>query len=478
MTLKRKSGVLMHISSLWGEFSCGGFGKAAREFVDFLAECGFSYWQVLPFCPVDDFNSPYKSYSTFAGNPYFIDLETLFEKGLITKEELESAKQSTPYLCEFERLREERFEPLKAAAMRVGDKSAIKEFISQRPYIENFCKFMALKNANNQKPWQEWTVSEIDDDILFAWEFIQYESFSQWKETKEYANEHGIELIGDMPIYVSPDSADVYFDRDLFLLDEKGYPTSVAGVPPDYFTEDGQLWGNPLYDWSKMKEDGYRWWIDRVSASLELFDGLRIDHFRAFESFWAVPTSEMTAKNGKWIKAPGMDVIEKIKKTAGEKLIIAEDLGHITPEVEALVAESGFPGMRVFQFGFFGGESTHKPHNYKENSIAYSGTHDNNTLLGYLWELDEENRREMLEYCGYTAQDWDNGLSAMLRTIWASSAGTVIFPIQDILGYGSDTRLNFPGRAENNWRYRVTKEQIDGIDKKQFKRLNELYNRI
>ena len=468
----------MHISSLWGNYSCGGFGKAAREFIDFLAECGFSYWQVLPFCPVDDFNSPYKSYSTFAGNPYFIDLETLFDKGLITREELDSAKQSTPYLCEFERLRTERISLLMVASKRVTDRGQIEKFISERPYIENFCKFMALKDANDQRAWQEWTVSDIDADTLFGWKFIQYEFFNQWKEVKEYANEQGIEIIGDMPIYVSPDSADVYFNPDLFLLDEKGYPTSVAGVPPDYFTADGQLWGNPLYDWSKMKEDGYRWWEDRVSASLELFDGLRIDHFRALESFWAVPADEKTAKNGEWIKGPGMDLIKKIRAVAGEKLIIAEDLGHITKEVEALVEESGFPGMRVFQFGFFGAESTPKPHNYKENCMAYSGTHDNNTLLGYLWELDEENRREILEYCGHTSSDWGNGLNAMLRTIWASSAGTVIFPIQDILGYGSDTRLNFPGRAENNWRYRVTKEQIDGIDKKRFKRLNEIYNRI
>ncbi|MBR2452562.1 MAG: 4-alpha-glucanotransferase [Clostridia bacterium] len=476
--MKRKSGVLMHISSLWGNYSCGGFGRAAREFVDFLRECGVSYWQVLPFCRVDDFNSPYKSYSTFAGNPYFIDLENLFEKGLITKEELEGARQTTPYLCEFERLREERIFLLMTASKRVNDRREIEEFISKKPYIENFCKFMALKTANDQKAWQEWTLSDVDKDILFGWKFIQYEFFEEWQEIKKYANEKGVELIGDMPIYVSPDSSDVYFDRDLFLLDEKGYPTQVAGVPPDYFTADGQLWGNPLYNWEKMKETGYKWWCDRVKSALELFDGLRIDHFRAFESFWEVPASETTAKNGHWVKGPGMDVLSKISEVAGEKLIIAEDLGDITEAVVALVEESGFPGMRVFQFGFFGGESTHKPHNYKENCIAYSGTHDNNTLLGYLWELDDKNRREMLEYCGYISEDWGNGLPSMLRTIWASSAGTVIFPIQDILGYGADTRLNFPGRAENNWRYRVTKEQIDGIDKKRFRRLNELYNRI
>ncbi len=473
----RKSGVLLHISSLWGDYSSGSFGKEAREFVDFLKDSGFKYWQVLPFCPVDDFNSPYKSYSTFSGNLYFVDIETLFQKGLITKEEIEKAKQKTPYLCEFERLRKERFELLRLASKRVTDRGEIEKFISKKAYIENFCKFMALKNANNQKPWQEWTTTDVDEDILFAWKFIQHEFFAEWKELKKYANSCGIEIIGDMPLYVSPDSADVYFARDLFLLDEKGYPSSVAGVPPDYFSEDGQLWGNPLYDWTKMKDDGYKWWIDRVSAALDMFDGVRIDHFRAFESFWTVPAGEKTAKNGRWIKGPGMDLVEKIKELKKEKLIIAEDLGIITPEVRNLVNESGFFGMRVFQFGFFGDDSLHLPHNYNEKSVAYSGTHDNNTLLGYLWELDSESRRKMLDYCGYESENWGNGLPAMLRTIWGSNAETVIVPLQDLLGYGSDTRLNFPGRAENNWRWRTTKEQLSKIDKEWIKKLNRLYFR-
>lgn len=467
----------MHISSLWGEFSCGSFGKAAREFVDFLGECGFSLWQVLPFCPVDDFNSPYKSYSTFAGNPYFVDPDTLFEKGLISRGELEGAKQKTPYLCEFERLRAERFELLLAASKRVQNRQEIEEFASKRPYIESFCKFMALKDANDQKTWQEWSVRDIDEDIFFAWKFIQYEFFTEWKQIKDYANSRGIEIIGDIPFYVSPDSADVWKNREQFLLDKKGHPSCVAGVPPDYFSPEGQLWGNPLYNWAKMKNDGYKWWVDRTSQSFELFDVLRIDHFRAFESFWAVENSEKTAKNGKWQKAPGMDIVEKLKTAAGEKMIIAEDLGIITPEVERLVEESGFPGMRVFQFGFFDGDSLHKPHHYKNNSIAYSGTHDNNTLLGFLWELDDKTRREMLEYCGYSDADWGKAIPEMLRTIWASHAGIVIFPLQDLLSYGSDTRLNFPGKAEGNWRWRVTKEQFERIDIGHFRRLNEIYGR-
>lgn len=476
--MKRKSGVLMHISSLPGKYSCGSFGESAKRFIDFLKECGFSYWQVLPFCPVDEYNSPYKSYSTFAGNPYFVDLDVLFKKGLLTQEELLMAEQKSPYLCEFERLLSERFELLMKASKRVADRGAIERFVEEKPYVASFCRFMALKTANGNVEWQKWTREEYDKDELFMWQFIQFEFFTQWAEIKKYANEKGIGIIGDIPFYVSPDSADVWANREMFQLDSKGYPTSVAGVPPDYFSEDGQLWGNPLYDWKKMKADGYKWWLDRVEFMLEIFDGLRIDHFRAFEAYWAVDAAETTAKNGEWRKGPEMDLVAKIRDAAGEKLIIAEDLGLITKEVEELVEKSGFPGMRVFQFGFFGGESTHRPHNYKENCIAYAGTHDNNTLLGYLWELDENSRREMLEYCGYTDGDWTQGLPAMIRTIWQSSAGTVMFTIQDLLGYGADTRLNFPGRAENNWRYRVTAEQIQSVDKARFRRLNEIYFRI
>ena len=468
----------MHISSLPGKFSCGSFGKSAKEFVDFLSRSGFSYWQVLPFCPTDEYNSPYKSYSTFAGNLNFIDLEVLFEKGLLKECELKEAEQESPYLCEFERLSEERFELLKKASLRVKNKKTITDFAEKNSYIQSYCKFMALKHANDFNEWQEWTVYKYNEDILFAWQFIQYEFFKQWKEIKLYANQKNIEIIGDIPFYVSFDSADVMANKKLFQLGENGYPLKVAGVPPDYFSEDGQLWGNPLYDWNEMQKDGYLWWTDRLETMLELFDGLRIDHFRAIEAYFAIDAKEETAKNGNWVKGPGMDFIEKIKEVAADKLIIAEDLGVITKEVEELVEKSGFPGMRVFQFGFFGGESTHMPHNYKNNCIAYAGTHDNNTLLGYLWELEDDKRTKMLSYCGYDEPDWTKGLKSMIRTIFASSAGVVIFPVQDLLGYGSDTRINFPGRADDNWRYRVTEEQLRTIDTDYYRNLNERYFRI
>ena len=478
--MERKSGVLMHISSLWGDYSCGCFGKAAYEFVDFLCEGGFSYWQVLPFGLVDECNSPYKSYSTFGGNPYFVDLESLYKDELITSAELESAKQQTPYSCEFDRLSKERVNLLITASQRVSQdlKDKINNFIDSNKHLADFCKFMALKSANNNTEWPQWTVEAFSPVDEFGWRFIQYEFFTQWARVKEYANSKGIKIIGDIPIYVSFDSSDVYFNREIFLMDDNNRLTDVAGVPPDYFAEDGQLWGNPLYDWSALEKTDYKWWKDRIAASLELFDGVRIDHFRAFESFWAVDGNAKTAREGKWVKGPGMKLINALKSVAGDKLIIAEDLGDITKEVIELVEESGFPGMRVFQFGFLGGETPHKPHNYINNCIAYSGTHDNNTLLGYLWETPMDIKHDVMRYCACDPDRWnEDGCWAIIRTIMGSNAGLCIFPVQDLLGYGNDTRLNVPGRADGNWLYRITKEQLNYIDTKKYKHYNSIYGR-
>ena len=286
-------------------------------------------------------------------------------------------------------------------------------------------------------------------------------------------------MIGDIPIYVAVDSADVFGHSDQFLLDDKGYPTAVAGVPPDYFSADGQLWGNPLYNWKKMKADGFSWWRERLGFMLELFDGVRIDHFRAFESFWSVPAAAQTAREGKWIKGPGMALIKALKAIAGERLIIAEDLGDITDAVKNLVKQSGFLGMRVFQFAFLGDpKSPYLPHNYKEKCVAYTGTHDNNTLLGYVWELDAATRARIFEYCGYTEADWNKACEAILHTMLQSHAGLVIFPIQDLLGFGADTRMNTPGKPDGNWSYRVTREQLMALDTKKYCRQNELYGRL
>ncbi len=478
MINERKSGVLMHISSLFGDYGIGSFGEGAKEFIDFLKECGFTYWQTLPFCMADDCNSPYQSYSAFGGNPYFIDLDILFKKGLITAEELESQKQSTPYSCEYSRLYHTRFDILLKAGKRAQNKSEINEFIEKNKYLKDFCEFMGRKAANGGKPWYEWENDSIDNATFEMWKFIQFEFFAEWNEIKKYANEKGIKIIGDVPIYVALDSSDTWGNPQYFMLDRDNVPTSIAGVPPDYFCEDGQKWGNPLYNWEEMKKDGYKWWCDRISHMLTIFDGIRLDHFRGFESYWSIPKDAKTAKEGEWKKGPGIELCEKFKEIAGDKLIIAEDLGDIDDNVRKLVKDSGFPGMNVFQFGFFGDtKSNHMPHNYKENSVSYTGTHDNNTLLGYLWELNENERREMLFYCGYESEDWERGYNNILKTVFESHSGLVIFPIQDLLGYGSDTRLNIPGKADGNWQFRITKDQLNTIDKEKFKKYNRIYGR-
>ena len=467
----------MHISSLFGNYSSGSFGDEARYFIDFLHESGFSVWQVLPFCMPDECNSPYKSYSSFGGNPYFIDLPTLYEAGLLTSEELRGAVQESPYLCEYERLARERVELLAVAAGRIKDRSEIKGFMKSHPRLHEAAKFLALREENGGRPWQEWTVTEPSLDRLFVWEFIQYVFYRQWQMIREYAAERGVKIIGDVPIYVALDSADVYFHREDFQLDEEGYPTSVAGVPPDYFSEEGQLWGNPLYDWETMEKGGFAFWRERIGYMLELFDGVRIDHFRGFEAYFSIPADAETAKEGHWEAGPREKIVDVIREVAGDGLIIAEDLGDITDEVRALLDYSGFPGMRVFQFAFLGDRETpHLPHNYSSNCIAYSGTHDNNTLLGYVWEMDEDTRREVFDYCG-AGENFDEGVRAIKRTLLRSVAPVVIFPIQDVFGYGADTRMNTPGVASGNWAYRITREQLDVLNRAELMKINRLYCR-
>ncbi|MBR2460578.1 MAG: 4-alpha-glucanotransferase [Clostridia bacterium] len=476
--MKRSSGVLMHVSSLWGDYSEGSFGSEALEWIDFLCDCGFSVWQTLPFCLPDEYNSPYKSFSAFSVNPYFIDLPTLRRRGLITDAELEAARQETPYSCEFDRLNGERMKLLSKAAKRFGASKRIDEFMAEHPHVESFCRFMALRKANGDAPWQEWSIDIPDSDELCTWRFTQYTFFEQWEEIKAYANRRGISIIGDIPIYVALDSSDVWSDPSQFQLDRNNMPVSVAGVPPDYFCEDGQLWGNPLYDWDKMSGDGFRWWRERMRFMTELFDGVRIDHFRGLESYFTIPATEKTARNGKWVKGPGMKLIKALREECGDKLLIAEDLGDITPEVHELVRESGFPGMRVLQFAFMGDKSSpHLPHNYPQNCIAYTGTHDNNTLLGYVWEIDEATRRTLFAYCGYAGGDWDHAYDSLLRTMFASHAGLLILPVQDLLFYGSDTRFNTPGKSDGNWSYRLTREQLKNIDRAKLREWNRLYGR-
>lgn len=452
----------MPIFSLPGKYGCGTLGQSAYDFINALKRGGFSYWQVLPLGITDEYNSPYANISSFGGNPYFVDPEMLYEQGLVSKDELLNEVVGGEHLCRFDVLAKTRYEFLKKAALRVRDRKHIDAFIIKNPHIGGTCEFLALRRTSGGK------------DDLFAWQFIQYEFHRQWNELHAYAKKNGVEIIGDIPFYVSYDSYDVYSAPDQFMLDKDGKPASVAGVPPDYFSPDGQLWGSPIYNWEKMRSDGYAHWKARLEYALSLFDGVRIDHFRAISAYWSIPYGAKSAVEGHFEKGPSRALIDAIKEVSDGKLILAENLGLIDEDTEKSLEYSAYPGMAVFQFGFDGSpNSPHLPHNYQNNLFAYTGTHDNNTLLGFLWELDEGTRRDVLDYLGNPT----DAHSAIMRTLLMSAAGTVIFPIQDILKYGADTRINTPGRADGNWQYRVTREQLEGVDWSFFAHLNKIYSR-
>lgn len=464
--MERKSGVLLHPSTLYGGYSIGSFGREAKEFVDFLYECGFGVWQTLPFCMTDEFNSPYKSPAAFSLNPYFIDLPTLCDKGYINEEELRFAREKKGYLCEFERLQKERIPLLMRAAERaLADRSVralCEEFSDKNPRIKSACRFLTLRYGGGEGLWQ----------------FLHYEFFTEWQNIRKYANQKGIEIIGDIPIYVSPDSIDVCEAPENFMLDSYGFPSELAGVPPDYFSSEGQLWGNPIYNYENMERDSFSWWRERIRHTLSLFDGARIDHFRGFDAYFSIPRGK-SAREGKWKRGPGERLVEAICEEAGDRLLIAEDLGDIDDSVRELTRRFSIPGMRVFEFAFLGDkDSLHLPHNYINNSVAYSSTHDNNTLLGYLFECEAHTRHRIFDYCGYDGDNIDRGARAVIRTLFCSPAGLVILPIQDVLGFGADTRMNTPGKAEGNWGFRITKEQLFSIDRAYIREINDLYGRL
>ncbi|MBQ6823468.1 MAG: 4-alpha-glucanotransferase [Clostridia bacterium] len=494
----RSSGVLLHISSLMGPYGIGVFGKDTLRFIDFLKEAGFRAWQVLPFTVPDECNSPYKSVSAFAGNPYFIDPEQLYEQKLITAEELESCKTTSPYAVDFLSLKEQRTALFEKAFKRMDPalKAAVAAWRKEQDWIEDYALYVALQ-ADTGTDWIHWplalrrrepeALAATRDRLKEAIEkeiFLQYLFFTQWSAVRRYANQNGIAVIGDMPIYVSYESADVWSNQHLFALNEEGKPTEESGVPPDYFSADGQRWGNPLYDWDAMKKEGYRWWLRRIAHAHSMFDKIRIDHFRGFSQFWAVPVEAETAKEGKWKPGPGMDFFRILFAQTDRDALIAEDLGIRDAELEQLLEDTGLPGMRVMQFAFIGQDNgMHLPHNYTANTVAYTGTHDNNTLLGYLWELTPENRRYCLDYCGFEGTTWKDGaaqnpaIRAILRTLWQSPANLIVVPVQDLLGYGGDTKMNRPGVAEGNWSYRLTEEAFSLLHADTYRRLSALYNR-
>lgn len=467
----RASGVLMHLTSLSSPHGIGTMGKEARAFADFLAAGGQRYWQLLPLGPTGYGDSPYQSFSTFAGNPYLIDLDTLAEEGLLTEPEYAGEDWGEdPQRVDFGLLYRKRYPVLKKAVRRLLERKEpeYEMFLAENAHwLPDYALFMALKDAGDGAPWWQWPEElrrrephalarageELREETDF-WQGVQYLFFRQWQKLKEYVNGRGISLIGDLPIYVALDSADVWAGPELFQLDRELVPTEVAGCPPDAFAADGQLWGNPLFDWERMEADGYAWWIGRIAHQLRLYDMLRIDHFRGFESYYAIPFGEETARNGRWRPGPGMKLFRAVEAALGQKDIIAEDLGYLTPEVRQMLAESGFPGMKVLQFAFDSREeSDYLPHNYDKNCVVYVGTHDNDTALGWLDTVSPEDRRYAMDYLKLTgAEGYHWGL---MRGAWASAARLAVVTAQDLLGLGSGARMNTPSTLGGNWQWRA-----------------------
>lgn len=480
MDFKRSSGILMPISSLPGPYGIGSLGKPARDFVDFLVRAGQAVWQILPIGPTSYGDSPYQSCSAFAGNPYFIDLDLLAEEGLLKPEEYrKEAWGKDPARCDYALLYEKRYPVLRKAYRRFLDQRPVPGY--DTPYsddwyrfvfltdgwLPDYCLYMAIKEANGMKDWQAWPddLRLRDPDALDAfraehaeeigfWAFLQFEFDKQWRALRQYANERGVSIMGDLPIYVSADSADAWAGRELFEMNREGHPRRVSGCPPDYFAVDGQLWGNPLYDWNYHKRTGYAWWIRRVRHAMNIYNIVRIDHFRGFDTYWAIPAGQPTARGGKWEKGPGMELFRTLCTALGDLPIVAEDLGEMFDSVRQLLKDSGFHGMKVLQFAFDGTDSADLPHNYPHRCVAYPGTHDNNTLRGWFTEeTTAAQRRQAREYLALTETEGE--LRGLLRGVLASPADLTVVTLADWLGAGSEARMNMPGRADGNWQWRA-----------------------
>ena len=499
----RESGILMPVSSLPGPYGIGCFGKEAFKFVDFLAQAGQKIWQILPLSPTGYGDSPYQSCSAFAGNPYFIDLDALKEEGLLTAAQLKAEKWGTdPKEVDYGTLYVSRFKVLRTAyaAWRkqcAGLHGCSYYFpddyyaftLANEEWLDDYALYMALKVANGMKNWVEWDkpyrlrdkkaladfAAENEEEIGF-WKFVQYKFAAQWQAVKAYANKKDVQILGDIPIYVSADSVDAWVGGELFELDAQGGFARVAGCPPDYFSADGQLWGNPLYNWPYHKQTGYAWWIRRVRHALGIYDLLRIDHFRGFDTYWAIPAGESTARNGRWENGPGMDLFRTLHNALGELPIVAEDLGEMFDSVRQLLAESGFPGMKVLQFAFTGEDSVDLPHNYPRNCVAYPGTHDNNTLSGWFGEeLTPAQRKQVEEYFVLTKQE--GIVRGMLRGVQASTAALAIIPMADWLEEPSASRMNTPGVAQGNWQWRVDEKKLTPALAREIKAMTVRYFR-
>ena len=491
--IMRESGILMPVSSLPGPYGIGCFGAEALKFVDFLAAAGQHIWQLLPLSPTGYGDSPYQSCSAFAGNPYFIDLDALKADGLLTAAQLKAEPWGTdPLSVDYGTLYTSRYKVLRAAYAAWREKYAGRFgcahyypddyyafTLTNESWLNDYALYMALKTANGMKSWAEWpreyrlrdagALAEFaagqEEEIGF-WKFLQYEFAVQWKKVKDYANEKGIKILGDIPIYVSADSVDAWVGGELFELDAQGGFARVAGCPPDYFSADGQLWGNPLYNWPYHKQTGYAWWVRRVRHALGIYDLLRIDHFRGFDTYWAIPAGSSTARTGKWENGPGMDLFRALEAALGKLPIIAEDLGDLVPSVRKLLADSTFPGMKVLQFAFGGGDNEYLPHNHVKNSVVYPGTHDNTTLTD--WWVNAAPAKEKANAAAYlhltpckpTAKEVaavraDAARIALLRAALGSVADRAIIPMADWLGLGAEAHLNTPGKLGGNWAWRA-----------------------
>jgi len=493
--MQRSAGILLPISSLPSEYGIGCFDKAAYAFVDFLKDAGQSYWQILPLGPTSYGDSPYQSFSTFAGNPYFISLDALCEEQLLTQEECEAAALPDTDSIDYSGLYKTRFALLRKAYGRMKDHDAVLRFAASQPWLEDYALFMALKDHFGGVSWEHWddAIRLRSEDALKQWreklakeigfyQFLQYQFFRQWNKLKAYANANGIRIIGDIPIYVAFDSADAWANPKLFQLDETGLPKAVAGCPPDGFAADGQLWGNPLYDWAYHKSTGYAWWIERLRQCFALYDVVRIDHFRGFDEYYAIPYGDKTAKNGHWEQGPGMDLFCAVEATLGKREVIAEDLGFMTDSVRRLVRESGFPNMKVLEFAFdsrdTGSRNDYLPHNYDENCVAYTGTHDNQTIAAWFQTITEEERSMAREYLcdAYTPEEKLHGV--FISLIMRSRAKLCVIPMQDWLGLDDRSRINVPSTVGTNWKWRLLPTELSDTLKEEIRKTTRIYGRM
>ncbi len=497
--MNRAGGVLLSITSLPSKYGIGCFSKSAYDFVDWLKGAGQTYWQILPLGPTSYGDSPYQSFSTFAGNPYFISLEALVEEGVLTEAECEAADfGDKPGSVDYEKMYQARYPLLRKAYERskISENQDYQRFVADNGWwLGDYALFMAVKDRFDGAPWTEWAEDirlrwpnamdyyhrELYFDVEFQ-QYLQYTFYMQWMKLKNYANDRGIRLIGDIPIYVAMDSADTWAHPELFQLDENNVPLAVAGCPPDGFSAIGQLWGNPLYRWDYHRDTGYEWWISRLEYCFRLYDVVRIDHFRGFDEYYSIPYEATTAVDGHWEKGPGMALFARVEEALGRREVIAEDLGYVTDSVRELVRSSGFPGMKVLEFAFDSRDSgcanDYLPHNYGENCVAYTGTHDNETIQGWFDSISTEEQEMAREYLCDSRTPKKELNWAFISLIMRSSARNCIIPMQDYLGYGNECRMNKPSTVGINWKWRLTGEELTEELKKKLYDMARRYGRL